>query len=567
MDNALVASPSSPLVPMTPGAPRADGVAGRWQALPARSRMLALAGAVLLVAVLAMLGNATRESDWRVLFPGLSEKDGGLIIERLAQMNVPYRFSEGGGTILVPARRVHELRMKLVASGLPLSSVGTGVGYELLDKTSFGQTQGQERMNVQRAIEGELTRTIQSLGSVHAARVHLALPNQNGFFREQQKPSASVVLTLHPGRTLDRAQIAGIVHLVSSSVPEMNPNSVHIIDGNGTLLSNPGDRAEDGLDSQQMQYRRELENTYLRRVMALLEPVVGRDNLRASVDVHVDFTQVLQTAEAWRPNQGPEAQAAVRELRTEESSEPTGSAPGGVPGATTNQPGANATAPITGPAQALQPAQGAGGSAARRESATRFELDKTTTVTRNAVGNVRRVTAAVVVNHRTQTDARGRSTQEPLSEAELQKLTALVQQSIGFDAGRGDAVSVISVPFRQETPVEPDPVPLWEQPWVLDLVRSAAAPLSLALLGLVAVLGLLRPAVKVMMAPSPGRRLDEVVGRDDGVVLPPPAAAADTPALEAPRNLKKLESARQMARENPAAVANIVRGWVNGEAA
>jgi flagellar M-ring protein FliF len=564
MDNALVAPAPTPLATLTPGTPPESSLAARWQALPAKSRMLAVVGTVLLVAVLALLGNATREGDWRVLFPALSEKDGGLVIDRLAQMNVPYRISEGGGAIMVPASRVHELRMKLVASGLPLTSVGTGAGYELLDKTSFGQTQGQERMNVQRAIEGELTRTIQSLASVNSARVHLALPNQNGFFREQQRPSASVVLNLHPGRMLDRQQIAGIVHLVSSSVPELNPKAVHVIDGNGTLLSGQGERAEDGLDSQQLQYRRELEATYQRRVLALLEPVVGRDNLRANIDVHVDFSQVMQTAEAWRPNQGADAQAAVREQRTEESTEPMGVAPGGVPGATTNQPPVNAAAPITGPAQALQAAQGAGGAnAARRESATRFELDKTTTVTRNAVGNVRRITAAVVVNHRSVTDARGRTTQEPISATELEQLTALVQKSIGFDADRGDAVSVISVPFQQPVAEEPVTTPLWEQPWALDLARAAVAPLSLALLGLVAVFGLLRPAMKAMFAPPPEEKVNEVVGDDDAIVLDP----APKVALEAPRNLEKLESARQMARNNPAAVANIVRGWVNGETA
>jgi flagellar M-ring protein FliF len=564
MDNALAVPGTTSLATAAPPLAPANGIAVRWQALPPKSRLLAGVGALVLLVVLVLLGQSSREGDWRVLFPSLSEKDGGLIIDRLAQMNVPYRFSEGGGTILVPASRVHELRMKLVASGLPLASVGTGTGYELLDKTSFGQTQGQERMNVQRAIEGELTRTIQSLASVHAARVHLALPNQNGFFREQQKPSASVVLTLHPGRMLEKAQIAGIVHLVSSSVPELNPKAVHVIDGSGALLSGPGDQAEDGLDSQQLQYRRELEATYQRRVIALLEPVVGRDNLRASIDVHVDFAQVMQTAEAWRPNQGADAQAAVRETRSEESTEPLGVVPGGVPGAVANQPPVNAAAPINGPAQALQAAQGGvGGNAARREAATRYELDKTTTVTRNAVGNVRRLTAAVVVNHRSTVDARGKPTQVPLSDTELQQLTALVQQSIGFDAARGDAVSVINVPFREEVPVAETPLPVWQQPWALDLARTAAAPLSLALVGLLAVFALLRPALKSMFAPppAPGEQVDEVVGDDDAIVLDPPPR----PVLEAPRNTERLEAARQMARENPAAVANIVRGWVNNE--
>jgi flagellar M-ring protein FliF len=186
----------------------------------------------------ALMFGSARDADYRVLFPNLSEKDGGQVIEKLTLLNVPYRFLDGGGAIMVPAGRVHELRMKLAAAGLP--SGASGGGYELLDKNSFGQTQGQERMKMQRAIEGELTTTIQALESVKSARVHLALPNQNGFFREQQKPSASVVLTLHGGRTLDRNQIAGIVRVVSGSVPEMAAKAVSVVDSTGALLSGPG---------------------------------------------------------------------------------------------------------------------------------------------------------------------------------------------------------------------------------------------------------------------------------------------------------------------------------------
>ena len=273
MDNAVAPLATPTLVPAPVGA------AARIAALPARSKLMAGIGIAALLAVLVALAFSMNRPDYKVLFANLSEKDGGPIIEKLAQMNVPYRFTEGGGAILVPADKVYDLRLKLSAQGLPK---GSTTGYELLDKTPFGQTQGQERISVQRALEGELTRTIQSLASVQSARVHLALPNSNGFFREQQKPSASVVLNLHPGRTLDRAQIAGIVHLVSSSVPELTPKAVSVLDGTGALLSTQPDAAQ-GLDSQQLQYVREVEAGYLKRVIELLEPVVGRDNLRATV--------------------------------------------------------------------------------------------------------------------------------------------------------------------------------------------------------------------------------------------------------------------------------------------
>ncbi len=586
MDNTALAT-SSPA--FSPVAQPVAGLNARWRAMPGRSQVWALLGLAALVAVVWALLGHTREADWRVLLPNLSERDGGQVIERLTQLNVPYRIAEGGG-LLVRSNQVHELRMKLAAAGLPAGGTGlaAGSGYELLDKTPFGQTQGQERMNMQRAVEGELTRTIQSLSSVHTARVHLALPQQNGFFREQQKPSASVVLSLHPGRTLERGQIAGIVHVVSSSVAELSPKAVSVIDGSGTLLSGAEDRdGAEGLDSQQLQYRRDLESGHQRRILALLEPVVGHANVRASVAAEVDFSQVLQTAEAWRPNQGADARPAVREQRSEFSGQPAGATNlgGGIPGATSNQPPAPATAPINGVVQALQAAgalnngvasnAGAAGSSTRREDATRYELDKTTTVTRNAMGSVRRLSAAVVVNHRVSTDSRGKTTSTPLSDKEIEQLTALVQQGIGFSAERGDQVKVINAAFRAEPQASlPLAVPLWQQAWVLDLWRGAAAPFALLLVALLVTFALLRPAAKALL-PSPARaaapssaalgsQLDEVVGGD--VAAAQPLSPRPT-RLAGQSTQVRLDAARSMAKQNPAAVAQIVRGWVNRDAA
>ncbi len=567
MDNAVATTAAPPLVPAS------TGLASRWQALPGRTQLMALVGAAALVTVLVLLALTSRDSDYRVLFPGLGEKDGGRVIEQLVQMNVPYRIADGGNSILVPSARVAELRMKMAAAGLPGAGYSgngsaSGPGYELLDKDSFGQTQGAERMKFQRAKEGELVRSIQSLESVKSARVHLALPNQNGFFREQQKPSASVILSLHPGRTLDRSQLAGIVSLVSSSVPEMHPKAVSVIDGSGTLLSGAAEsESEGGLNSQQLQFRRDIEAQHLKRVLALLEPVVGRDNVRATVTAEVDFARVEQTAEAYRPNQGPDAPVAIREQRSEESSGPGNAPAAGVPGAASNQPQAPASAPINGPAQALQGAGGAAGASNRREAATRYEVDRTVTVTRNAVGNVKRLNAAVVVNHKTNTDAKGKTTTVSMTDKEIEQLTALVQQGIGFNAERGDAVRVINAPFRTDAPPPEESTPLWQQPWLLDLLKTATAPLALAVVALVAIFSLIRPAVQQMLAPpeppAPGSGLNEVV---DGDAALPGAEARALPQLAAPANSDKLEAARAMAKQNPAAVANIVRGWVSGEA-
>ena len=542
--------------------PAPAGFGARVAALPTKTKVNAAIGIAALVAVVVALALTMKGGDYKVLFANVSEKDGGAIVERLTQMNVPYRFADGSGTIMVPASQVYDLRLKLSAAGLPKGSVN---GYELLDKTPFGQTQGQERINVQRALEGELTRTIQSLSSVQSARVHLALPNQNGFFREQQKPSASVVLALHPGRTLDRAQVAGIVHLVSSSVPELNAKAVSVIDGSGALLSSADGAPAQGLDTQQLQYLRDVEANYTKRVIDLLEPVIGRDNLRASVTAELDFSQTELTAEEYKPNQG-ENPATVRASKVEESSQPGPGTPAGVPGAQSNQPPVPATAPINGQAQAMQGAQGgnAGANSTRREAETRYEVDRTVRVTRGATGTVRRLNAAVVVNHRGGTDAKGKPTSTPLSAEEIEKLTALVQQGIGFNKDRGDSVRVVNAPFRTEPVPSVDEGPIWQRPWLQDLLRSGAAPAALVLVALLALFGFVRPALKAATAPPPepvGGRVDEVV--DDVAALPGPDGM---PQLEAPRANEKLEAARKLAKENPAAVANIVRGWVNGEA-
>ena len=552
MENAVVLNPGLPMV-------EPASFAGRMALMPLRSKLSAALGVAALVGVVLAMTMWSSKGDYKVLYANLSDKDGGAVIAKLSQMNVPYRMSEGGAAIMVPAANVHDLRLKLATAGLPKGSVS---GYELMDNARFGQTQFQERLTAQRGLEGELTRSITSMAAVADARVHLALPNQNGFFREQQKPSASVLLTLNAGRTLDRAQVAGIVHLVSSSVPELDPKSVSVLDQSGALLTSNGDgNPSAGLDAQQLQYVNQIETGYSKRIFELLEPIVGRDNLRATVAADVDFSQTEATSEEFKPNQGAEARISIRSQQVSEQSGSTSATPSGVPGAASNQPPVGATAPITGAAQPLQTAQGgtAGGANGRRDATTNYEVDKTVRVTRNASGTVKRLNAAVVVNNRSVTDAKGKVTQVPLGAEELEKLTTLVRESIGFKQERGDSVKVINAPFKI-TPVSVVDVPIWKQPEVIDMLRAVAIPAALALIGLLVFVGLIRPAFKLALAPppppAPGANLTTVV--DDDNVLP---------ALPAPKSVEHLESARQLAKDNPAAVAGIVRGWVNGEVA
>ncbi|MEO8079238.1 MAG: flagellar basal-body MS-ring/collar protein FliF, partial [Caldimonas sp.] len=530
MDNAVALPPNASIaVP--------DSLAGRLQAMPLRSKLAALVGSAGLVAVVAALIVWSSQGDYKVLYANLSDKDGGAVIAQLSQMNVPYRMTEGGAAILVPAAQVHDLRLKLATAGLPK---GTVSGYELMDSARFGQTQFQERLTFQRGLEGELMRSINSLAAVESARVHLALPNQNGFFREQQKASASVLLTLHAGRTLDRAQVAGIVHLVASSVPEMNPKAVSVLDQSGALLTGPSESAQNaGLDAQQLQYVSQIEAGYTKRILALLDPVVGRDNLRATVTADIDFSQTEATSEEFKPNQGTDASVSIRSQQTtEQGAGASAGLPSGVPGAASNQPPIAATAPLTGASQPLQGAPAAGnavGPSGRREAVTNYEVDKTVRVTRSASGNIKRLNAAVVVNSRSVVDARGKTTQVPLSSDEVEKLTALVRESIGFNKERGDSVRVVNAPFKIE-PTTVVETPLWKSPELLDIVRAAALPGALAVVAALLFFGLLRPAVKTALSQP---RLSRTATRVNAVVDDEQTLDA-MPALAAPAYVKQL---------------------------
>ena len=564
---ALTTQPTAAVVETPPP----EGFVQRVMALPPQRKLLLGGGIAVLLAIMVAMLMYSRQAEYRVLYTNLSEKDGGAILAQLQQMNVPYKHADGGGALLVPADKVHDVRLKLATAGLPKGSV---VGYELMETQKFGVTQFQERLNFQRGLEGELTRSIQALSGVESARIHLALPNQNGFFREQQKASASVILTLHPGRTLDKAQIAGIVHLVSSSVPEMSPKAVSVVDQSGSLLSGPVEGMQDpsGMDAQQLQYIRQMEMNYTQRVRDLLEPVVGKDNLRAQVTADVDFSQVESTAEEYKPNQNANA-ATIRSQQTSEQVGGTGAAAAtGVPGAMSNQPPTPATAPVNGAAAPLQGAPGTNGAGgtSRRDAVTNYEVDKTVRVTRNATGNVKRITAAVVINHVTKTDAKGKTTTEPMPQEEVDKLTALVKETIGFNEQRGDSVKVLSAPFQ---PIKDDTVdtPLWKQPEVQDLMRTLAIPAAFTALALIVVFGAIRPAIQAAKPlpppePAPGSgaeqaKLSAVV--DDDNELPRLEQAQEQLALEGPATDSRLETARRVARENPMAMANVLRGWMN----
>jgi flagellar M-ring protein FliF len=517
--------------------------------------MLVAATAVALV-VGGWLWSTTPE--YKVLYANLGDRDGGAVLASLAQMNVPYKFAEGGGALLVPANMVYDTRLKLATQGLPKGGL---VGFELMEGQRFGSSQFLEQVNYQRGLEGELSRSIQALHAVQAARVHLALSRGTSFLREQAKPSASVLVHLHPGRSLDPMQVAAIVHLVSNSVPDLSIKSVTVVDQNGTLLSGEGaSAAPGGLDTKQLKYRQETEQSYVRRVESILVPLLGAGNVKAQVSAELDFSEVEHAEEIYKPNQKPE-EATVRAQQTSEIGANSATA-SGVPGALTNQPPTPAAAPvIAAPGQqntTPAPTPGAASGTQRKDSAVSYEVDKSIRHTKVAQGTIKRLSVAVVVNDRKVAEKDGKTTNKPLSAAEKEQITELVKGVMGYNKERGDTLSVINSAFNLP-PVETMPeVPLWKDPATIAISKEAGKYLLIAAFVLFLVFKVLKPMAKNLAQPRP---------------LPPPApsvellAGAQAPAAapqQPDRYEATLQSARDIARQDPKMVAHVVKEWVNG---
>jgi flagellar M-ring protein FliF len=514
--------------------------------------IIAVASTVALLAGLFMWGQTP---DYRVLYANLSERDGGSVIESLQQQNISYKFSEGG-TLMVPADKVHEVRLQMAAKGLPK---GGAVGFELMENQKFGTSQFLEQVNYQRALEGELARSVETMASVASARVHLAIPKQTVFVKEQQKPSASVVLALHAGRTLDSGQVSAIVHLISSSVPNMPSQSVTVVDQTGTLLSSARDSsAEQLMDATQLKYVRQIEQDYVKRIEDILIPITGVQNVRAQVTANLDFSQTEQTAETFRPNQPPN-QAAVRSLQTLETLNGT-TTTGGVPGALSNQPPVPATAPIVTPANTAAAGAGTNNSASNthKELTTNYEVDHTIQHTKAPMGSIKRLSIAVVVNNPSSTDKVGKVTSRPYTEAEKAQITALVKETVGFDAKRGDSLNLLNSAFNEQPEVLTT-TPIWKQPDIIAMVKDVFKYLLIA--GGIGFLlfGVIKPAFKTITTQS--------AAQEEAWAANPVRAGNASGLYAAQQNANSYEDnlqlAKQLAKEDPKIVATVVKQWVN----
>lgn len=540
--------------------------------LRANPRLPLMIGASAAVAAVAALWLWSRAPDYGVLYSNLSDRDGGAIIASLQQMNIPYKFAEGGGALLVAANKVPEARLRLASQGLPK---GGTVGFELMDSQKFGTSQFAEQVNYQRALEGELARSINSISAVESARVHLALPKPSLFVRDQKKPSASVVLTLHRGRTIDEGQISAIVHLISSSVPELSAKSITVVDQAGNLLSaaNAGTR---GLDVSQLKYAQEIEQGYIRRIEAILQPIVGSGNVHAQVAADIDFSIVENTDEKYRPNQEP-GSAAVRSQQSSESGQQGGSPASGVPGALSNQPPPDPVAPITNPAQAGKPGAPAAGqlkmstelsaggtlarstgasSNTRKDVTTNYEVDRSIRHVQQGAGGIKRLSVAVVVNYRGATGAQGKRAAQALTAAELEQIKNLARQAMGFSAERGDSLNVVNSPFASDTSDTPE-LPIWRQPDNIEMAKAGGKYLLLGILALYLWFAVLRPLLRKHLHPVPAQAA--APGQEEA---PSADAVAQSQERQAERHLENIRYAQETATKEPRAVAMLIKHWM-----
>ncbi len=518
------------------------------QSSTARMALMA-GGAASIVALMAGIWFWGQQPEYRVLFANYADRDGGSIVAALQQMNVPYQIADGGGAILVPEKQVHEVRLKLASQGLPK---GGGVGFELMENQKLGTSQFLEQVNFQRALEGELARTIQSLANVQSARVHLALPKASVFLRDQQKPTASVMLNLHPGRALEPQQASAIVHLVASSVPELPVAGVTVVDQNGNLLSeNSKPKSANQLDPSQLKYVDEIQQAIARRIESILTPIVGRENVRAEVSADIDFSTSEQAAESYKPNQTPEA-TTIRSQHQSESQSSGAANAGGVPGALSNTPPQPASAPVTNPPPAAASAPSP--TSTQKDSTVSYEVDKTLRVTQQPMGGVKRLSVAVVVNHRTEPDKQGKPVKRALTDAEKAAITDLAKEAMGFDKDRGDSLNVVNSAFVSPAPDAVPELPLWKDPDTIALAKEAGRYLLIAAALAFLYFRQLKPLLNRLRDPAPVPMLSEPILDDPGEALPHPALKQSD-----------LELARKVAKDDPRVVANVVKNWVGAE--
>lgn len=539
--------------------------------VPALRQLAMLLGVALAVAAGLWAFSWSQQPAYTPLYISLADKDAAEIGEALRAAGMAFQVDTASGSVNVPADQVHAARLKLAAQGLPR---GSAQGFEMIQQEQgFGTSQFIETARYQHALETELARSVATLQPVRAARVHLALPKPSAFARSRDPASASVLVELHAGRSLDSNQVASVVHMVASSVPNLLPGNVTVVDQSGRLLTAQDASSELAQSGEQLEYARRLEADYVRRIEQLLTPMLGAGRVSAQVAADLDFAVTEEARESYKPDP-----AALRSEQTAEQSSRAAGTPQGVPGATSNQP----------PPQSANPPlnQLAGGSAenaplSQSKQATRnYELDKTISHTRQPTGQIKRLSVAVLVDYLPKAAAAVEGEEPaapvptPLSKDELAKVEALVREAVGFNVARGDTLSVQNAAFLQPESTTPEETPIWQRPEL----RNGARQLGGVLVVLALIFAVLRPVLKsLLQAPVALRapRAEGVAGggravAEDRVSLGGMPAAiggaggGGMAALSDPYE-QKLQAARSAVGQDPKRVAQVVKNWIGQE--
>lgn len=513
--------------------------------LPVIRQVGLLIGLAASIALGASIYSWARDPNYVPLFDGMNGADASEVVTILEQSNTPYRLQ--GSVVVVPSADVHKLRIKLASQGLPKSSTR---GYEMLDEEqSFSTSSFIETARYNLALEGELSKSISTLDSVKGARVHLAIPKKSAFLRNQAGASASVLVSLYPGRKLGHAKVAGIVHLVASSVPGMEPEQVTVVDQAGNLLTGNGRSSSMEMGSEQFTFASTIEESYSKRIVDLLVPVIGAGKVRAQVAADVDFTAIERTSEAY----GPSNTLLRSEQTSEERKSDNSNVVGGVPGAQSNQP-----VPAGGGQSELQASGNTSAATQSSKQATRnYELDKVISHIKEAPGTIKKLSIAVLIDYRDQTNEAGEVERVPLPDEEIERLTQLVKESVGFSQERGDSVNLMNASFLAPELMEPLPdVPVWQEPWVLDIAKQVAGGLAIILL----IFAVLRPVMKSLSSIGKGGtqtltgELQLANGGGGGLALPSGVSSYD----------KQVALAQSIADQSPKRAASVMSDWVQG---
>ena len=515
--------------------------------LPVVRQVGLMLGLALSVALGVNVAMWSQSPNYSLLSGDMSAKDLSQVTQLLDQAGIEYQI-ERGSVIMVPAEKLHEARMKMATQGL---SPGAEIGYDLLEKDQgFGSSSFLQKARYNRALEGELAQSIGKLKVVESARVHLAIPKQSAFARKKSQPAASVVLNLYPGRVLNDMQVSAIVNMVASSVPELETARVTVIDQKGRLLSSNSRSADMLLSSTQFDYTHRLEERYVKRIIDIISPMTGIDGVKAEVVVDMDFTAHEQTKESYLPDQ-----KVIRseQVFNEESNRPT---VGGIPGALSNQP------PVSGSTADNLAGQETKSVNSTSRAVRNYELDKVISHTRQSPTSLKRISVAVVVDYREvvakkrKKDKKAKVTREPLSEEEIARITSLVKEAVGLNEERGDTIIVVNTPFQLPEEIEPLPdVPIWEQAWILQLLRQLIGGLVVLFIAF----GILRPILRNLAIQ--GKTELTVNAHDEPLMLNSGQQPVLTNQPQA-NEQQLLEMATSMAKEDPKRVAQVLNNWV-----